>query len=61
MTREEKSAIVAQKARETFEAIRELRKSMPQNFLWQRMKLNEKIKELQDKWWEEVRPLMRDE
>jgi hypothetical protein len=49
------SEIVAQKARETFEAIRELRKEMPQDRKWQRDKLEVKIKQLQDEWWEDVK------
>lgn len=54
----EKSDIVAKKARETFEEIKKLRKTMPQKFGWQKEELEKNIKELQDKWWQDVKHLM---
>jgi len=55
----EEVSIVAQKARETFEKIREVRKTMQNKFKWQRDELEAKVKELQDEWWMEVKPLMK--
>ena len=56
---ENKYDFVAQKARETFEAIKELRKNMPQKYKWQRQELELDIKELENKWWEEVKGTMQ--
>jgi hypothetical protein len=56
---DEKSAqIVAQKARETFYRIRDLRKTEPQFTRAQKDELERKIKEEQTKWWEEVKGFM---
>ncbi len=52
---ENNSDVVARKARETFEKIRELRKKMPQERKWKRDLLESEIKKLQDKWWEDVK------
>ena len=54
-------SIVAQKGRETYLAIRELRKTLPQYTRGQKDELTRREKELQDKWWEEVKPYMRSE
>ena len=55
----EPAEIVGKKATETFKAIRELKKTMPQDRRWQKDELERKEKELKDKWWEEVKPLMQ--
>lgn len=55
---EDKVKIVADAARDTFSAIKELRKSMPQRTRAQRDELERRIKELQDRWWQDVSPLM---
>jgi hypothetical protein len=54
MDREEKSKIVAEKARSTFDAIKQLRKTAPQFTRQQKDDLAAEIKKLQDQWWEEV-------
>ena len=51
--------IVAQKARETFLAIRQLRKTMPQFTRAQKDELETKIKQLQNQWWLDVKDYMR--
>ena len=56
---DEKVGIVADRARETFMAIRNLRKTMPQRTKAERDALESKIKELQDSWWTEVKPMFR--
>jgi hypothetical protein len=58
MEEEEKVKIkrVAAEARKTFLAIRQLRKTMPQHTRVEKDALEKKIKELQDGWWEEVKP-----
>jgi hypothetical protein len=61
MNENEKSNLVAQKARETFIEIKRLRKTMPQFTRGQKDELNAKIKEAQDKWWEDVKPYMKGE
>jgi uncharacterized protein HemX len=53
------SDIVAEKARETFNRIKMLRKTMPQFTRSQKDELKAKIKEAQDQWWEEVKQYMR--
>jgi len=50
--------VVAQKARETFLAIRKLRKMMPRFTRAQKDELQAKTKELQDQWWDGVKDLM---
>ena len=52
------SDFVAQKARETFNKIKELRKSSPQKYAWQREELKKQIKLLEDEWWEQVSPII---
>ena len=52
---ENRADIVAKKARETFEAIRKLRKTMSQDRKWQKDLLDSEIKKLQDQWWEDVK------
>ncbi len=59
MAKELKYQIVAQKAKETFLHIRELRKTHPMRTKAERDNLKNKIKELQDKWWKEVNPYMQ--
>ena len=54
---QEKRDLVAERARATFNAIRELRKGAPQFTRQQREDLAEGIKKLQDCWWEDVREL----
>jgi len=51
-------AIVAQKARETFDKIKLLRKTEPQFTRVQKDALLEKIAIEQTKWWEEVKGFM---
>ena len=58
MADEESARIVAKKARETFEKIRLLRKTELQFTRAQKDELLRKIKQEQDKWWEEVRGFM---
>lgn len=55
MKTEKELESVAEKARETYVSIRKLRKEHPIEFAWQRRELEEKIKKLQDDWWEEVK------
>jgi hypothetical protein len=57
----EEYGIVADKARETFLKIRELRKTLPKYTSAQRKELEDKIKASQDEWWEEVKEYMRKE
>jgi hypothetical protein len=58
MDREEKSKIVAEKARSTFDTIKQLRKTAPQFTRKEKDDLAEGIKKLQDQWWEDVRSYM---
>jgi len=58
MADEEKARIVAEKARETFLKIRELRKTESQFTRSQKDQLEAKIKKLQAGWWEEVKQYM---
>jgi len=58
---QEKRDLVAERARATFNAIRELRKTAPQFTRQQREDLAEGIKKLQDCWWEDVRHLFAKE
>lgn len=55
------SDIVAEKARETFQKIKALRKTMPQFTRLEKDELESKIKELQDQWWEDAKSYMRKE
>ena len=50
-----RSDIVALKAKITFEKIKEVRKTMPNKFKWQRDLIDAKVKDLQDEWWEDVK------
>ena len=52
------SAFVAEKAQETFLAIRKLRKEMPRFTRAQKDELKYKEKELKDQWWDDVKPYM---
>jgi len=52
-------SIVAERARETFLEIKRLRKTMPQYTKVQRDEFEIKKKELEDKWWDEVKGYMR--
>lgn len=52
---------VAQKAREVFLEIRQLRKTEPQFTRAQKNELERKIKQLKDQWWEGVEPFMRND
>lgn len=52
---EDPEKIVAEKAKETFLEIKRLRKTMPQFTRTQKDDLQSKIKETQDKWWDEVK------
>jgi hypothetical protein len=61
MNQQEKSDIVAQKARETFNEIKLLRKTMPKFTRAQKDKLEAEIKKLHDKWWEDVKQYMNGE
>lgn len=58
MDKDERSSLIADKARYTFHAIRYLRKMMPQFTRQQKNDLDHAIKDLQDKWWEEIKPFM---
>jgi gas vesicle protein len=54
-----KPKIVAEKARETFNNIKKLNKESAKFTKNQRDELATKIKEEKDKWWDEVKDLMR--
>jgi len=50
--------VVAEEARKTFLAIRNLRKTMPTTYAYQRGLLKDAIKKEQDAWWDKVKHLM---
>jgi hypothetical protein len=55
MTDKEKAHIVAQKARDTFLRIKELKRVSPKHTAVQREEMKVKEREMQDQWWEEVK------
>ncbi len=52
------SDLVAQKARESFDVIKNLRKTMPKFTRADKDELERRIKEVKDQWWEDVKPYM---
>lgn len=54
----DRAHLIADKARETFLAIKKLRKETPQFTRVQRDSLELGVKKLQEAWWDEVGPLM---
>jgi hypothetical protein len=53
------STVVAEKAKETFLEIKDLRKTMPQSTRAQKDELEEMIKEAKSRWWDEVKIYMQ--
>jgi len=53
----DRSTLVAAKAEETYHAIKELRRSAPQGNRREKDELERAVRQLQDAWWEDVKPL----